>query len=297
MGEPISVVVPTRDRPALLEACLAALAAALGPDDQLIVADSASTRPVSLGPQVGGRAEVVRCELPGASRARNAGWRRARHQLVAFVDDDIRVTPGWADAIRACAAAHPEAAFFTGRVSVPPSGPPVSRPVAVLDRDEPAVIDAASTGSLGHGANLVVRRAALEAVGGFDERLGPGTRLHAAEDYDLFDRLLARGMTGRYEPSVSVHHEQWRDRRALLRLDWSYGIGGGARLVKLARTDRARARRAATVAFWTWGLRPAIRDLAAGYQFGFAYAMARVAGTVVGLARGARLAAESPGSC
>src|SRR5260370_32337312 len=39
---PLSVVVPTRDRPQLLGGCLAALRASLGPQDELIVADSAS---------------------------------------------------------------------------------------------------------------------------------------------------------------------------------------------------------------------------------------------------------------
>lgn len=289
MRDGLSVVVPTRDRPELLARCVAALAHSLGPGDELLVVDSASAHPVAPLPALPFAARVVRCELPGTSRARNAGWRAATRSLVAFVDDDVRVTPEWAASAVAAAARHPDTAFFTGRVTVPPDASEVSRPVAVLDDDAPAVIDVTSVGSLGHGANLVVRRDALDAVRGFDEALGPGTRLPAAEDYDLFDRLLSSGATGRYEPEIAVYHEQWRDRRALLKLDWTYGIGGGARLAKLLRTDRVRARAAARVAFWTWGLKPAVRDLRAGYQFGAAYALLRVAGTFVGLARAATL--------
>ena len=65
----------------------------------------------------------------------------------------------------------------------------------------------------------------LERIGGFDERLGPGTWTEAAEDLALFDRLLHAGGAGRYEPQALVLHEQWRARRAVVRLDWGYGKG------------------------------------------------------------------------
>jgi hypothetical protein len=101
----------------------------------------------------------------------------------------------------------------------------------------------------GHSANIGVRRRALECVDGFDESLGPGTPLRAAEDLDLFERLIAGGFRGRYEPAASSYHESWRGTREMFVLQWSYGIGLGARLVKIARTDRARWR---SVARWTF---------------------------------------------
>jgi hypothetical protein len=60
--------------------------------------------------------------------------------------------------------------------------------------------------------------------------------------------LIAEGFRGRYEPSASSYHESWRGTREMFTLQWSYGIGLGARLVKVARTDRARWR---NVARWT----------------------------------------------
>jgi hypothetical protein len=72
--------------------------------------------------------------------------------------------------------------------------------------------------------------------------------LKAAEDLDLFERLIAGGFRGRYEPSASSYHESWRGTREMFTLQWAYGIGLGARLVKVARTDRARRR---AVARWT----------------------------------------------
>jgi GT2 family glycosyltransferase len=274
---PLSVVVPTRDRPEHLRACLAALRADLGPDDELLVVDSASAAPVEA---------ALRCELPGAARARNAGWRAARHDLVAFVDDDVQVLPGWADAL--VAAFDDEAtAFVAGAVGVPAGQEHRERPVAVTTLTQPTRLTAATRGTLGATANLAVRAAALRSVEGFDERLGPGTWSRAAEDLDLLDRLLHKGFTGAFAPGAAAVHDQWRSRRDLVRLDLGYGVGLGARLVLLVRRgDRRRAGTVLADAVWDGCVRAGWRDLRQGYRFGVLVAVTRLAGTVVGLVRG-----------
>lgn len=284
MSSALSVVVPTRDRLTLLEGCLAALRADLRPGDEVLVVDSASVVAVPALPG----ARVLRAEAPGTSRARNLGWRASGHGLVAFVDDDVRVLPGWADALRA-AFTDPAVAFVTGRIDLPPEQAGMERPVAVKTDLCSARLDAACTGTLGATANLGVLRAALLAVDGFDERLGPGARFHAAEDLDLFDRLFAAGLVGRYEPAAQAVHEQWRSRRELVALDWRYGVGMGGRLAKLARTDRRRCARLVREAVWTAGLRPVLGDVARGYEFGVLTGSTRVAGTLAGFVRGTRV--------
>ena len=154
---------------------------------------------------------------------------------IAFTDDDCLPQHGWLDAL----AGHPHADFVTGRVEAPA---PVDRPVAVKTDTEPAALDASAQEPLGASNNLLVNREVLEATGGFDERLGPGTWPESAEDLALFDRLLHAGGRGRYEPAALVLHEQWRARRELVRLDWGYGKGQGARLALLQGLDRGRAR-------------------------------------------------------
>ena len=263
----LTVVVPTRDRPGLLAGCLAALRPQLRPDDELLVVDSASRTPVD---------GALRVEVPGTSRARNAGWRAARHDVVAFLDDDVRVAAGWRDAVE---PALQGVDLACGRVAVPPEQAGAERPVAVTPDVPERLLTADDV--VGVSANLVVRRAALAAVGGFDERLGPGTWFAAAEDLELLDRLLAAGRTGRYAPSLLAHHEQWRDRRDLLRLDWGYGKGAGARA---AWRGGARGRRLAREALWEQGLRPVPGDLRRGYQYGVATGLTRTAGALAGLA-------------
>ena len=274
---PLTVVVPTRNRPDHLAACVAALRADLGPADEVLVVDSAGTPPLTGD-------HVLRCDLPGASRARNAGWRAARHDLVAFVDDDVRVLPGWADAL---VAELTRTDWVTGKVGVPEGQEDRERPVAVTALTERTVLTPASRGAIGASANLGVRREALRAVDGFDESLGPGTWTRAAEDLDLFDRLLAAGHPGVFTPEAAAVHDQWRDRRDLLRLDHGYGIGTGVRLVRLwRRGDRAKVRFVLGQDVWRGGVREALVLLGKRYEFGAALAIARVLGTL----RGALLA-------
>jgi glycosyltransferase involved in cell wall biosynthesis len=281
----LSIVVPTRDRPELLDGCLRSLRPGLRDGDELIVVDSASTDPNVAHTARANGALVIRCDRPGVGVARNAGWRAATNDAVVFVDDDVRVAPEWADAWRAVISEHPDAAFFTGRIGIPPEQRGVDRPVAVKDEEEPAVLDASTTGSLGHSANLAVHRWALDTIGGFDEQMGAGGRFRSSPEYDLFDRLFAAGWTGRYEPAPQAWHEQWRTRAELVRLDYSYGTGTGARLAKLVRTNRPRSRAVAREHVWENGLRRLRHDFHNRYKTGLLLTSSRLSGTLAGFAR------------
>ncbi|HVS67844.1 MAG TPA: glycosyltransferase [Mycobacteriales bacterium] len=286
MRQPLSVVVPTRDRPEMLERCLVALRADLADGDEIVVVDSASADPAPVAAaaeRAGGR--LVRCDRPGASLARNAGWRAANHELVGFVDDDVRVTPGWSAGL-VNAFDDPDVEFVTGRVVVPADQRDAERPVAITSRTESEVLHAGLSGDLGASANLAVRRRALAAVDGFDETLGPGSWAASAEDLDLFDRLFRAGYLGRYEPTAVAEHDQWRSRAQLVRLDWRYGKGMGVRLARLARWDRPRARRLLREALIEQGVRPVLNDLRHGYEFGAITVATRTLATVLGLVVG-----------
>ena len=278
----LSVVVPCRDRAGLLDACLAALNHSVDSGVEIIAVDSASASADVAAVAADRGARVVRSGWPGTSRARNLGARAAAGDAIAFVDDDVRVAPGWASALRACLDEHPDAAFFTGRVAVPRHQRDAHRPVAVADHADPLEFAGVDTAVLGHGANMAVRRQPFDAVGGFDESFGPGARYRAAEDHDLFDRLLAAGFVGRYEPAVAAEHEQWRQRWALVGLEWAYGVGTGARLERLRRTSPGLAGDIVAASLWRDGLRTIPRSLRDGHELNVAFVGARVAATVAG---------------
>jgi GT2 family glycosyltransferase len=82
-------------------------------------------------------------------------------------------------------------------------------------------------------------RTAVNAVGGFDERLGPGTAFPAAEDNDLGFRLLESGYQIRYVPQATLYHRAWRTGREQIATGWRYGVGRGAYYAKhIRRQDR-----------------------------------------------------------
>src|SRR6187397_2844848 len=55
-------------------------------------------------------------ERRSLNAARNTGLREARADLIAFVDDDVLVSPGWLDALAEGAERHPEADAFGGPI-------------------------------------------------------------------------------------------------------------------------------------------------------------------------------------
>ena len=283
----VSVVVPTRDRPEQLARCLASVRAAMRDGDELVVVDSASTRPEAVAQVATTYADrLIRLDRPGVDRARNAGWRAGRHEVVLFTDDDVVVDAGWAAAFAHAAETHPDAGFLTGRIDAPPGQPLPRREVALKRELDPQVFDRRSVTNLGHGASMATRREVLESVGGFDEALGAGGHFRSAPEVDLFDRILATGRLGRYEPTALAFHEQWREMDAILALDYGYGIGNGARLAKLARTDRRRARLVARNALWDWGIAIAVQQWREGARRLAKASIYRVGGTLLGFARG-----------
>jgi GT2 family glycosyltransferase len=139
---------------------------------------------------------------------------------------------------------------------------------------------------------MAFRRSALAAVGGFDEKMGPGTRLRAGEDVDVFWRLLRAGWLGRFDPDAVVTHHQWRGRRQAVRLTYAYGIGGGAVAAKAIRLDGRQGWRMLGRRVGRQGLARAGRDLAHGYASGVAMSTLLGIGTIAGALRAAREALE-----
>jgi hypothetical protein len=127
----LSIVLPTRDRPAELDATLSGVTRQLDTADRLLVVDSASRGPAAVA-EVARRhgADVLRMEQPGAARARNAGWQAVGTEIVVFVDDTLVVADGWLDALVAPLADDPGRGFVSGRID-PVGGREGSKPIAV----------------------------------------------------------------------------------------------------------------------------------------------------------------------
>jgi GT2 family glycosyltransferase len=152
---------------------------------------------------------------PGAPLAalRNAGWRAARADLVAFTDDDCRPERDWLERLLAAALERP-GAVAQGRTLPDPDeagllwGAPWARTVNV----EPP-------SPWGETSNIAYPTALLEELGGFDE----GLSLPAGEDADLAARARAAGADTAPVPEAVVYHAvhtPWLGRRVAWSWRW-----------------------------------------------------------------------------
>lgn len=246
-----SVVVTTRDRPQLAaDAVRSVLAGELGAAEVIVI--DQSERPAPALEALATEHPSVRylaVEERGLSRARNLGAREARSEIVAFIDDDELAEPGWLAAHVDTLARAGTGIVSTGRVL--PGEPEVGDavvPATVLEA-EPAQFRGRLERDVLAGGNMAAWRSTLLDLGGFDPRLGAGTRWPSAEDNDLGLRLLESGHTIAYVPAALVRHRAWRAGASYPGVRWRYGRGKGGFYAKHARLDGA------------YGLRRASRDV------------------------------------
>ena len=174
----------------------------------------------------------------GLSASRNLALMSAIGQVLAVTDDDCAPEPSWLTAVEGGLERPPRPGAVTGRIL--PLGDPVPGTYAVSLRVSESGADHAGRvhpWDVGSGGDFAAPVEVLRAIGGWDERLGAGSKGQAAEDADLLRRLLRDGAVVRYEPAAVVRHERqpWPRRFASR---WAYGYGVGAMCALwLARGD------------------------------------------------------------
>ncbi|MBA2614501.1 MAG: glycosyltransferase [Actinobacteria bacterium] len=245
----VSVVVCTRDRPAVLRECLHSLADCSASADEVVIVDNSTAGSMRDVVEEFPRMTYVRENRPGLSRARNTGIRATSGEIVAFTDDDTTLHGDWLARLRD-GFAEPDVMVVTGLV-LPAALETESQVVfelvyggffrgyqrIVYDKAffEQTRAHATPVWKIGAGANMAVRRRAFELVGGFDERLGAGAA-GCSEDSELWYRVLAEGWRCVYEPGAVVFHRHRADDEELRRQMHEYLRGHVAALfVQYAR--------------------------------------------------------------
>jgi glycosyltransferase involved in cell wall biosynthesis len=197
----VSVVVPTRGRPQLLNRCLASLVLQRfdcerfeiivvddGPsDDTREVATSWAAHTEGSGPRV---IYIPSMGPHGPAAARNHGWRAARGAIIAFTDDDTIARTDWLK--NGVCAFENGVDAVCGRIVMPLSGTPTDYELDAKQLESAEFVT----------ANCFCRRKVLEDLGGFDERF----RFAWREDSDLHFRLIDYHANIVREPRAVIMH-------------------------------------------------------------------------------------------
>jgi len=237
----VSVIVPTRNRPTRLAACLAALAAQSFPPDRLevIVVDDGSDS--SMEPVVRRFDQVLRLQFirhanAGPAHARNRGAARAAGALLAFTDDDCEPATDWISALHARAEECPD--HLIGGQTVNALGDNIYSTASQLlieylySYHRAGSVDPRAAPAFFTSNNLAVPASLFRNIGGFDQSF----RLAAGEDREFCDRWQQSGYKLAFAPNARVRHGHALSLRRFWRQHWNYGRGAWhLRQARLAR--------------------------------------------------------------
>ena len=244
----LAIVVPTYNRAASLERTLASL-----PKQDVIVVDNNSTdRTPAVVAHCGPEVRYVREARQGLSYARNTGIEAARGlgaEIVAFVDDDVEVTPEWGDALIDAFDEHWDADCVGGRVLPAnldefPGWLTAEHwgPLALQDHGPwPLVFDAALPHGL-VGANFAFRLATFDRVGTFSpavQRVRDG--IGSTEDHDMLNRIYESGGRAVYVPDLVATTEVPAERMTYeYHRRWHQGHGRFIARMRLPEVEATR---------------------------------------------------------
>jgi glucosyl-dolichyl phosphate glucuronosyltransferase len=222
MGLNLTVIIPTKNRAWMIEALLVSMKNLAGLDrirPQIIVADNNSQDETwellhCIAKSFPLPVTLLKVQSPGKSAVINEALRKADGRILAFLDDDVTPDHGWLEAVERFVSRD---GFQVGQGRIQHQSP---------DADDPEVqrliqrfrtipkLDFDNTVERVHslnGANFVVLREALERVGLFDERLGPGAS-GTSEDVELARRFARAGIVIGYMSEAIAYHRVDRAR-------------------------------------------------------------------------------------
>jgi glycosyltransferase involved in cell wall biosynthesis len=215
----ITLVICTRNRARSLGRTLESIARAHRPaaEWEVLVVDNGSEDDTQdVVRRFVDRLPIRSCIEPtaGLSVARNRGVAEARGRYLIWTDDDVLVDRGWLQAYADAFHRWPHAAFFGGSATAILEGPSPAWFIAARNdlADLLAIRDFGETGDLidddtmPYGLNFATR-ADVQRRYLFDVELGvaPGRR-RGGEELDLFERMMASGLRGRWVGSARVAH-------------------------------------------------------------------------------------------
>jgi glycosyltransferase involved in cell wall biosynthesis len=208
---PVAVIICTRNRPDLVPRAVASVLANTYPAFRLLVIDQSTSAATETALQpftADARFSYLRTPTAGEAIARNIGLRHTTEPIIACTDHDCVAASDWLTRLVGGFAARPEAQLVFGRLSPPAWYVAHHGIVPVFEPATGAAAGRVWRGVvLGMSANMGLRRPLPTRIGYFDEAMGAGGALAAAEDFDFAVRAAAAGAVVSIVPDAVVVHE------------------------------------------------------------------------------------------
>ena len=295
---PVTVAICTRDREAVLETCVRQLQQLDYPSFEILIVDN-SADPIptrELAEKYG--VSYVRSAIPGLSRARNAALVHAKHNWVAFTDDDCKPEPNWLkELVRptqdgncrcVCGLVLPAQLENSAEITFEIYGGLGRGYTArVFDTGflNASITKPPHTWRIGAGANMLLHKGFARHVGGFDVDMGPGPHSvgGCGEDTDFFYQVLRAGLNVHYAPRAIVHHFHRSSPKALRRQIRSYAVGHAAYHVRcLLKYGDYRSLLQLVWHLPVWFARNLKRGLSGKTKYPFSLVFLEIRGTIKG---------------
>jgi GT2 family glycosyltransferase len=230
-----SVIITTYNRPSQLRHCLTAITRVHYARDafEVVVVDDGGRE--ALDGLIAEFRDALALTLvtqanAGPASGRNHGARLARHEFLAFTDDDCEPDPGWLLALSGRLGASPDILVGGRTCNGLPDNPYSSASQLIVDMVY-AFYNADPTNARFLATNnLAVRASLFRDVGGLDEHF------RVSEDREFCDRWRHRGFTLVYEPRAIVFHRHHLTLSSFWRQHVQYGRGAA----RFHRASRAR---------------------------------------------------------
>jgi glycosyltransferase involved in cell wall biosynthesis len=268
----LSVIVCTRNRSHAVIGCLDSIARALKNASpiqaEIVVVDNGSSDDTAVVINKWRESSefpvrIVFEPRKGLSRSRNCGIRASQGLLLAFTDDDCRLSPDYVKKLLFYDAEDSVPVLRGGRVEL---GDTRDLPLSI--KTTPSFVqrsfrlDSARREDISNtliGCNMTMRRKITEWLGPFDERFGAGSSFPAGDETDYIFRAYLAGIAIEYVPDMTVYHFHGRreiaEGQALMR---NYSIGAGALYAKYIFKDLNLCRP------FFWDLKKAFKELRPG---------------------------------
>lgn len=221
-----SIIIPTRDRPSQLVACLESIVHQTYPAPQfevIVIDDGSKTSIATVVSPFLDRLDLTLLtqQNRGAASARNRGVAKARGHYLAFTDDDCAPAPDWVQKLEErfkpssdliiggrTITAITDNAYSTASQNL------ISYLYEYYNTDKNNALFLTSN-------NIAVSAESFRTLGGFD----PGYPGAAGEDRDLCDRWRFCGYGMIYAPEAVVYHRHHLNPRTFLKQHFGYGRG------------------------------------------------------------------------